>query len=260
MGVMKGEVVAFDPTFRVVIIKTAGPRPGHSNVSIVNLAHCAEIKVDEEGKEVPGELQSLNTQKLQQRLRDQIERKKKLITAFKAGISPEGQKLFQVINKTLDDVTWNGDKIVVMRDVTIDPPYRPDTIRGKEDSKALKYIRQIVEKHMSDQEASKVPVPSTGPSSMSSSVTSVESTPVTTAAAAGAAASRNTSNTSSTPPTSVVTTTIPNLPQASAPPSNSHPASKPGGAPTGGGPRSNRNNAGRKQHHDHHHSKPMYNQ
>ena len=80
--------------------ETSGSRAGHSNVSIVNLAHCADIKVDEEGKDLPGELQSLNTQKLQQRLRDQIERKKKLITAFKAGISPEGQRLFQVINKT----------------------------------------------------------------------------------------------------------------------------------------------------------------
>ena len=58
------------------------------------------MKVDEEGKEAPGELQPLNTQRLEQRLKTEIEKKKKLIMAFKAGISPEGQRLFQVINKT----------------------------------------------------------------------------------------------------------------------------------------------------------------
>ena len=37
---------------------------------------------------------------LQNRLRDQVERKKKQVMAFKAGISPMGQKLFQAISKT----------------------------------------------------------------------------------------------------------------------------------------------------------------
>ena len=60
----------------------------------------SDIKVLEEGKEHPSEMQALNPEKLQERVKTQIERKKKLITAFKAGISPEGQKLFQCINKT----------------------------------------------------------------------------------------------------------------------------------------------------------------
>jgi hypothetical protein len=37
---------------------------------------------------------------LQNRLREQVDRKKRLVMAFKAGISPEGQKLFQAIGKT----------------------------------------------------------------------------------------------------------------------------------------------------------------
>ena len=100
--------------------------------------------MDEEGKEAhSAELQPLNTQRLEQRLKTEIEKKKKLIMAFKAGISPEGQRLFQVINKTLDDVMWNGDKIVVMG-VTIEPPYRPESIKSREDNKALNHIRKIV--------------------------------------------------------------------------------------------------------------------
>ena len=84
-----------------VFLGTPGSRPGQHNVSILNLANCAEIKVDEECKESHGgPMPELNIQKLDERRKMQIERKKKLITAFKAGISPEGQKLFQYINRT----------------------------------------------------------------------------------------------------------------------------------------------------------------
>jgi len=251
---MKGEVVAFDPNFKIVIIKSASGRPGHHNVSIVNLSHCAEIKVDEEGKESPSEMQDLNTQRLQERLRTQIERKKKLITAFKAGISPEGQKLFQYINKTLDDVMWQGDKIQVMNKVVIEPPYKVENVKLrqglKEDDstvKNLNHVRKIVEKHLGDQDGTK------------SNASPLVSSPMMESNAA--ISSSRTSSSTAPPPSGALTTTIPNLPQAPAPPaqssssSSSH-SSKPAGGGGGGGSRSNRNNAGRKQHHDHH-PKPM---
>ena len=39
---------------------------------------------------------------------------------------------------------WNGDKIVVMG-VTIEPPYRPDSIKSSADNnKAKDHIRKIV--------------------------------------------------------------------------------------------------------------------
>ena len=38
---------------------------------------------------------------------------------------------------------WNGDKIVVMG-VTIEPPYQPESIKSREDNKALNHIRKIV--------------------------------------------------------------------------------------------------------------------
>ena len=97
---MNGTAVCSYKMFNLCFAEASGGRPGHSNVTLVNIMHCSEIKVDEEGREAPGELQPLNLGKLQQRLRDNVVKKKKLILAFKAGISPEGQKLFQVINKT----------------------------------------------------------------------------------------------------------------------------------------------------------------
>jgi len=267
-AVTKGEVVAFDPNFKIAIIKAPGSRAGHSNVSILNLTNCTEIKVDEEGKESPGEMQALNPQKLQERLKTQIERKKKLITAFKAGISPEGQKLFQCINRTLDEVAWQGDKILVMNKVVIEPPYRPETVRIKpglkEDESALKnlsHIKKIVERYLSEVEASGATARSSNPA-MTSPMASADSQPTPAAVSASSRTSGGPpGGVSGGPSHPVHHTTIPNLPQAAAPPSTSSSShSKPPGG--GGGPgnssRSNRNNPGRKQHHDHH-PKPMYN-
>ena len=44
----------------------------------------------------------------------------------------------------IDDVSWNGDKIYVLKEVTIYPPYRPEDVKGNMDSKALKHVRKIV--------------------------------------------------------------------------------------------------------------------
>jgi len=220
-------------------------------VTLLNLAHCSEMKIDEEGKDAPVELQSLNTIRLEQRTKDSVEKKKKLIMAFKAGISPEGQRLFQVINKTLDDVMWNGEKIRVMG-VDIEPPYRPENIKSSPDNKALNHIRKIVEKHYRDLEAAKSTASST-PSGLS--VTSQSAAPV------GAAESATTPITANSRTTPTVTPSMPNLPQAPAPPSSATSNSSHSGSSNKGPSnfRSNRNNTGRNYNRHHEHSKPMYN-
>jgi len=247
--VIKGEIMAYDSSYKMVILKSSASRPGRNNVSFVNLANCIEIKVDEEGKEAhSAELQPLNTQRLEQRLKTEIEKKKKLIMAFKAGISPEGQRLFQVINKTLDDVMWNGDKIVVMG-VTIEPPYRPESIKSREDNKALNHIRKIVEKHIRDLEATK----SSASTTTSTSALSVAASPSAATVAAETTPATSTNSRTSTPS---VTPSIPNLPQAPAP---GQPSSHSGSSKSSNF-RSNRNNPGRnsnRQHHDYH-SKTIY--
>jgi Tfp pilus assembly protein PilE len=252
--IVKGEVTAFDPSYKIIMIKSPGSRHGLNNASMLNLAHCVDIKVEEEGKDAPGELHSLNTDKLAIRLRDNVERKKRLVMAFKAGISPAGQRMFQAILKTIDDVQWNGENIVVMRDVTIAPPYRPDTIRGNQESQALLYVRKIVEKHISDQEAAAkiagAAAASTPTSSMSSSTVSVDST-TTAPTSTSSTATTTTSATASTTATATSTTTT-----------SSTTTSKPTGGGTGSS-RTNRSSAGggrSNNRYNHEHPKPMYNQ
>ena len=75
--IIKGEIMAYDSLNKMVVLKSSALRPGHNHVSFVNLTNCLEIKVDEEGKKTHlAELQPLNTQRLEQRYKTEIEKKR----------------------------------------------------------------------------------------------------------------------------------------------------------------------------------------
>lgn len=150
----KGEVIAYDPK-KVLVLKSNSScgRNSFNNVHMVNLSlsNC-KIQVLSEKKEPLPDLPSLNITRLNNRLRDQVVKKRKQVMAFKSGVTPAGQRLFQAIGKTIDEVTWNGENISVLKEVTIYPPYRPEDVKGNTDSQALKHVRKIVEKHIIDQQ------------------------------------------------------------------------------------------------------------
>ncbi|XP_030629888.1 protein LSM12 homolog A isoform X2 [Chanos chanos] len=88
------------------------------------------------------------------RARTEKEDKLSQAYAISAGVSIEGQQLFQTIHKTIKDCKWQEKNIIVMDDVVISPPYQVENCKGKEGS-ALSHIRKIVEKHFRDVESQK---------------------------------------------------------------------------------------------------------
>jgi len=151
---VEGEVLAFDQHTKMLIIKSqsSSNRTTLNNVHMVNLALVSDIQVKKESKDAPPNPPSLNIVRLNNRAREQIDQKRKLVSALKAGVSPEGQRLYVAINKTIDEVSWSGVDIIVMKNVKITPPYKPENVRGNMDSKALIHVRKIVEKHLKDRE------------------------------------------------------------------------------------------------------------
>ena len=47
-------------------------------------------------------------------------------------------------NFRINEVDWNGETILVLKEVNILPPYRPEDVKGISDSQALKHVRKIV--------------------------------------------------------------------------------------------------------------------
>ena len=150
---IEGEVVAYDAATKMLIVKSeaTSARPSLNNIHMLNLSFVSkvEVKKDTSTERAPEPL-SLNISRLNMRAREQIDKKKKLVKALKAGVSPEGQRLFTAINKTIDEVSWEAEEIVVMKTVRISPPYSPDCVTG--DAAASNHVRKIVEKHLKDRE------------------------------------------------------------------------------------------------------------
>uniref|UniRef100_A0A6I8NEJ2 LSM12 homolog n=1 Tax=Ornithorhynchus anatinus TaxID=9258 RepID=A0A6I8NEJ2_ORNAN len=92
---------------------------------------------------------------LASKARTEKEEKLSQAYAISAGVSLEGQQLFQTIHKTIKDCKWQEKNIVVMEEVIIAPPYQVENCKGKEGS-ALSHVRKIVEKHFRDVESQKV--------------------------------------------------------------------------------------------------------
>lgn len=151
---LEGEVMAFEPRKILVIKSTASnKRNSNNNIHMINLSlPLYKIQVLSEKKEPLPPLPSLNVNKLNHRLKDQIDKKKRQVLAYKQGVSREGQELFLTIQKTIDEVDWNGETILVLKEVNILPPYRPEDVKGISDSQALKHVRKVVEKHIQDQQ------------------------------------------------------------------------------------------------------------
>nr|QBH72786.1 hypothetical protein [Carausius morosus] len=149
---IEGEVLAFDPQTKMLILKrpASNNRPSLNDVHIINLALVSEVQVTKEVNNIPQVPLSLNLHKLNIRVRNQIEEKRRLVKALAAGVSPEGQKLFLAISKTIMDITWQGPNIVVWNSVIITPPYKLDNVKGTSE-KAVSHIRKVVEKYIKDQ-------------------------------------------------------------------------------------------------------------
>ncbi|XP_009584925.1 PREDICTED: protein LSM12 homolog, partial [Fulmarus glacialis] len=86
---------------------------------------------------------SLSPLQLANKARTEKEEKMSQAYAISAGVSLEGQQLFQTIHKTIKDCKWQEKNIVVMEEVVIAPPYQVENCKGKEGS-ALSHVRKIV--------------------------------------------------------------------------------------------------------------------
>ncbi|XP_034936604.1 protein LSM12 homolog A [Chelonus insularis] len=156
---IEGEVLAFDPQTKMLILKcpSSSGRSSLNDVHIVNLSLVSDVQVKREVSPTSTEPpQSLNLQRLNTRVRNQVEEKKRIVKALQAGVSPEGQKLFIAISKTIQHITWSGENIVVWNDVTIVPPYKVDNVHGNVESKPYVHVRKVVEKHMKDTAAAEI--------------------------------------------------------------------------------------------------------
>lgn len=150
---VEGEVQAYDEQTKMVVLKcpSSSGKKNLNDVHMINLSFVKEIQVKKKASCEPKVLMALNLQRLNTRLRNEVDQKKRLVKSLSAGVNPEGQKLFITISRTINEVAWSGPNIVVSNQITIKPPYKPENIVANPESRQYIYIKKVVEKYHKDQ-------------------------------------------------------------------------------------------------------------
>ncbi|KAL5006427.1 hypothetical protein ScPMuIL_015233 [Solemya velum] len=152
---VQGEVLAYDVETKMLAIKTPAASGKHNvyDVRLLNLAFVGDVEVISDGSmtNVPL-LTSLNLNKINSRLKGNLDEKKRQVNYIGVGVTPEGQRLFHAIVKTISETKWDGKDIVVMDEVRIHPPYGVTDCSGKESSHSLNHVKKIVKKYLDDTE------------------------------------------------------------------------------------------------------------
>lgn len=150
-----GEVLAFDHASRAMLLRQPSSS-GNSklyDISLLNFNYVSEVKVLSECTDEAPELKSLNHQKLRKRLAQESQAKLNMAKASSMGVTMEGRRVFSFIFKTIPQCAWFDQSILVMDEVLVKPPYRPQDCEAKDgkEAKALGHVRKIVEKFHKEQ-------------------------------------------------------------------------------------------------------------
>ncbi|KAJ7380139.1 protein with role in RNA processing [Desmophyllum pertusum] len=145
---IEGEVVAFDYGTKVIIIKSSSSKNAKKNVTdikMLNMTQMKKLEVVEISTKPSPSLPSLDLDKIDKKIASALEQKRRAVEKIGINVTPGAQKLFDTINKTFNDVKWDGKRIIIMDEVTIDPPYDASTCCGK--TATREHIVKIVKKH-----------------------------------------------------------------------------------------------------------------
>lgn len=126
--------------------------PGRSDIQVVNLQFVSHIQTISEAPsdQPPQPLPNLNFAKLTSRMNINTEEKLRKIGYTGVNVSPIAQRLVNAITKTLAEVRWDRQNVIVMDVVTISPPYGVTDCRLNEGQgsqvQALQHVQKLVGK------------------------------------------------------------------------------------------------------------------
>ncbi|ESO11501.1 hypothetical protein HELRODRAFT_166504 [Helobdella robusta] len=157
----QGEVVAYDEAvMKCVVLKmpASNKKPNLFNFTLVNLSFQTKIELVKEAtmENLNSTFPNVSSNKLDARVQMNGEEKMKRADFIKPGSSILAQSLISTISKTIEEVRWSGDDIIVWNKIVIKPPYKPDCCFKVKDSdsqsEALTHVNKIVAKFHEDLE------------------------------------------------------------------------------------------------------------
>jgi len=123
---VKGEVYAFDHDSRVLLLKhpATNGKKDHNNVTLINMNCVRNVQVLKECNDTPPPLPPMEHKKLLQRFQQEKDLRLKVSQAVSDGVTKVGVELYLYMKRIFKETTFNKENIVIMEDVTIEPPYK----------------------------------------------------------------------------------------------------------------------------------------
>jgi len=147
---VEGHVAAFNPTDRMLMIRSPSSCGKSTSADFILInADCVE-KISVEEISPTESLKPVDFQKLEKRRQKVSQTKRSRIRALSAGVPSDARKLFLSIIKTIEEVIWDGDKILVLNEVRISPPYKVDNVQGDKEA-SVTHVRKMVDKYWKEQ-------------------------------------------------------------------------------------------------------------
>jgi len=122
---VSGEVLCYDHATRLLVLRlTGGPKPEMRFLNLALVDHVAVVKNPpaDHSAHFPYTTAAQGQERLK---RAEL---KKCSSMPTVNVSPTGQSVFIAIRKTLEDITWDGESIVVLSRVAVRPPYTLDDV------------------------------------------------------------------------------------------------------------------------------------
>jgi len=151
---VSGEVLCYDHATRLLVLRlTGGPKPEMRFLNLALVDHVAVVK------NPPADHSALFPYSTAAQGQERLKRAelKKCTSMPTVTVSPAGQRVFIAIRKTLEDINWDGENIVVLSRVAVRPPYTcddveplpnlPPNIQPQAVSTAS-HVKKILEKHL----------------------------------------------------------------------------------------------------------------
>ncbi|CAD6187970.1 unnamed protein product [Caenorhabditis auriculariae] len=152
---VQGQVVCFDPTLKVLVIRDASATPGKPMMRIFNLSLISDIK-EVSGPTSSDAIQnflsscSTNPKKAAERMVSAENGRRAELMPMNE-VSLAGQRAFLQLRRTIADVRWQGANICVVGLVIVSEPFNEDSARvihkvdnsELEQSRAQKALLQV---------------------------------------------------------------------------------------------------------------------
>eukprot|EP00127_Corallochytrium_limacisporum_P001033 Clim_evm32s34 gene=Clim_evmTU32s34 len=145
---VKGEVQAVSKKQGALTLVSPAPSGNTARraVNVIAVPFIKDItmeKAADPASKAPLVMPDLNLVKNRERLA--LEQARSVEQRVGKGVSTEGQKIFNALYKTLP-TRWAGDNIVVMDEIVVQAPYKPENaVSPRNDAAALSRVRKILE-------------------------------------------------------------------------------------------------------------------